>query len=1816
MQLKYLLNWLSVLLVLFCNLEASAQNYILRYVNTDSGAVTFTGNTLGLNKATGVNAPGGLGSIGAFITLNTNLAVGAYGPGTTLNWSNNSSSAVLRMPTNSTVLYAELIWAGTAELATNSPLNSSSNVLNYLNNSVQFIMPDGSTNSITPDPATASVVTNFNTGVQGATFYLRSANVTALVQSAGVGTYSVGGVPATIAASEDANNACGWTLAVVYENSSFHQRNLSLFVGQNWVNAAGGPPPVGVTGFCAPPTGPVNGYLFVSGIEGDPQNTGDKLLFGTDTNSLSVLSGPNNLPTNFFASQINYCQPDSAAWNPSITNGTLDTSGTFGFSNSIPLATSGTEPVSGGRQGWDITCVNVSSALTNGSTSAYAQFVTSGDGYSVDALALQIDVGSPVLATTQSVDKASTYIGDTLTYTVVVTNSGTADAVNLIFTDPLAFGTSFIANTFKTNGVVISGANPVTGVPINIIKQNSSLTLTYQVLVNEVPQSAKFVTAATIDFQFSGPCALSPIINGTLVNLDVNTYIPVLGVNKVASLTNVVPGAALTYAINVPNTGSTNTANSTLVDPIPAGVFYVTNTTRLNGVSIADIGGTNMPYTVQREIHSPTRPAGQINAGETAVVTFQVTISSNPPARIFNSATIFMNSSFPSSSQSADAYLPPVYSDLAAGITGNPNPVSAGSPFNLTISVTNKGPNSISDATNFVTLSLPLDSSILSPVFTPSVGTYNPLNGVWSGVTLPSNGVITLTVTGQIDPTASAGSVVSSVTVAPPPGVIDINSTNNSASFTNAVVQVADLAATINDGVTNVAPGTALTYTITAINLGPSTLNSIAVSNFVSPFLTNVTFNPNQGTYNSANGAWSGLNLASGGSVVLTMQATVLTNASGLFTNASIVFVPTGVTDPVSTNNAASDVDDALVPTDLAIFKSGPANVVAGTSYNYAITATNAGSVTASNVVVSDVLPVGVSFVSASGNGTTNAGAVIWNLGNLAVNGRSNLTLTVIAPAGGNITNVAIVTSTTPDTNSLNNTSPPVGTTVTPSADIVLLNTGPTNVVAGTLYTNTVTVTNAGPSTATNLVLVDTLPNGSQVTNLIPVLPAGGSTNFPVVLTAPGSGPLTNSASSSAGTPDPNPANNSSISLVTTISPSANLSVGKTGPSSIFAGTNFIYTISVTNLGPSTATGLLVTDSLPANLIFVSGTPVATTNAANQVIWTNVNSLAPGAITNLTLNARATSRGTVTNLATVGSATPDSILTNNVSPPVFTAVTNIPPVVVNDSGSTARNTPVTIPVLSNDSDPGGFPLAIVGVSATNGTVIVSGTNVVYTPPNALGTNNIVYTVSDGSGGTNSGLITVAVTNRPPVASNDTAVAGVGVPVTVPVLSNDSDPDGDSLTIVGVSATNGTAVISGTNVVFTPTTNLTGTVLYTISDGFGGTNSALVTVTATNTTLPADIQVFLFGPTNVTVGDGFSYTIVVTNAGPGTAVNTLAQDVLPTNLVFGSASGGGTFSNSIVTWPVIPVLTNGQATNLTLTVTPSAFGSANLDQTNNPNPFNFIQTNTASIFGYLTNIASAFSATFDPNLTNNTGTLSPLAQVQTVIVPGVFSVFISTNTYATNSSGYNLTNTIIPLGPNLFIVGTSAFNPQTGLYEETVSVTNIGTAPVHALRVYINGAGGIPVPLRSGVSLYDATGTNSLGQYVEYDPPYNSPLLSGGNVSFLLEFYVSDRRPFTNSLTAVAVLAPPAATVSGTPVSVSRLQILNGGGGPRYLVQFNTIPGRTYTILYSDDLITWTAAVPSIVASANGTQWYDGGPPETVSNPASVSRRFYQVILDP
>ncbi len=183
---------------------------------------------------------------------------------------------------------------------------------------------------------------------------------------------------------------------------------------------------------------------------------------------------------------------------------------------------------------------------------------------------------------------------------------------------------------------------------------------------------------------------------------------------------------------------------------------------------------------------------------------------------------------------------------------------------------------------------------------------------------------------------------------------------------------------------------------------------------------------------------------------------------------------------------------------------------------------------------------------------------------------------------------------------------------------------------------------------------------------------------------------------------------------------------------------------------------------------------------------------------------------------------------------------NRPPVAGGDAATTAANTAVAINVLANDFDPDGDALAVTvtaGPAHGTATVNASGT-ATYTPAAGFtGTDTFTYQITDGRGGTATASVTITVTpppNRPPVAADDTAATMAGTPVTVNVLANDGDPDGDRVTVrLAGGPSNGSAVVNADGTItYTPAAGFFGTdsVIYTVDDGRGGTAEARATFT--------------------------------------------------------------------------------------------------------------------------------------------------------------------------------------------------------------------------------------------------------------------------------------------------------------------------------------------------------------------------------------------------
>ena len=222
-----------------------------------------------------------------------------------------------------------------------------------------------------------------------------------------------------------------------------------------------------------------------------------------------------------------------------------------------------------------------------------------------------------------------------------------------------------------------------------------------------------------------------------------------------------------------------------------------------------------------------------------------------------------------------------------------------------------------------------------------------------------------------------------------------------------------------------------------------------------------------------------------------------------------------------------------------------------------------------------------------------------------------------------------------------------------------------TNVATSNL-TYTLTVTNYGPSTSSIVVVTDLLPagtvlvsnNASQgtITNVAGLVTwqVGSLTNDAIATLALGvqtslPGLITNSATVSAVTTDPNPDDNSASVVTTVIAPTADLALGLAdSPDPVLAGYNLIYTLTVSNLGPATATGVTVVDTLPPTVNFVSASPTNNYTVVGQVVtFLNLGDIGSNHQETATIKVTPTAPGTVTNSATCSSGVTDPFKANN-----------------------------------------------------------------------------------------------------------------------------------------------------------------------------------------------------------------------------------------------------------------------------------------------------------------------------------------------------------------------------------------------------------------------------------------------------------------------------------------------------------------------------------------------------------------------------------------
>jgi uncharacterized repeat protein (TIGR01451 family) len=308
---------------------------------------------------------------------------------------------------------------------------------------------------------------------------------------------------------------------------------------------------------------------------------------------------------------------------------------------------------------------------------------------------------------------------------------------------------------------------------------------------------------------------------------------------------------------------------------------------------------------------------------------------------------------------------------------------------------------------------------------------------------------------------------------------------------------------------------------------------------------------------------------------------------------------------------ASGNIDGAAnpgLPTDLVMHKTASSQIPDGGKVTYTFTVTNNGPGDSSGYTISDPLPAGLSNPTTTSTGCSIANDTVTCVSaNPLAHGQTSAPVTVTGtvpnPFVTPITNTATVTANEADPDPTNNSS---SITSTPQADLSIDKTASSlPVVPGTNETYTLTAKNNGPDTALNATVSDPLPAGlvfvsassgctfasGTVTCPVGNMAPGATKTYTVTATVPSSdtdSTITNTASISSPTPDPNPDNNHK-KLVVPLNPQSSLQITKTASApQITAGGQVMYTLVVSETGPSDAHGVKVSEVVPAGLSLVS----------------------------------------------------------------------------------------------------------------------------------------------------------------------------------------------------------------------------------------------------------------------------------------------------------------------------------------------------------------------------------------------------------------------------------------------------------------------------------------------------------------------------------------------------------------------------------------------------------------------------------------------------
>lgn len=1293
---------------------------------------------------------------------------------------------------------------------------------------------------------------------------------------------------------------------------------------------------------------------------------------------------------------------------------------------------------------------------------SYESLASGGRVYAGPQTTARVTPQFPRITTAKAaVDPAPAYIDQPFRWRVTVTNSGGSTAYGIDVTDTLPPNWEYVAGTAR---VVVSGGGAqsieptvagrlLTWSDLGSIANGESVVVTYSAVPTPavvadpgVGASVPHVNTARgtgVDASdaignatgpYSGPAATaSTRIDSADLVLDKTHVEPV------------VAGDDATWRVSVTNRGPDVAVGPFRVtDTLPAGVSLVsaTGTGWSCAASGADLDCTRL---------SPTETLAVGASLPVLSVVVQVPADTAPGTTLTNSASVTGRTHDPVLPNNTDTDTATVTASADLRIDKNHalDPIAGGS-VTWTLDVVNDGP-SVAGSGTVVTDTLPAGLTFVSAAGVDwSCGAVGQLVTCTRAQPLALGAAPQITLVADVDSSVT-GTIVNTAEVTGP--TPDPDPTNNTDTDRTPVVTNADLSIE-KTHVGDFVAGATGVYELVVVNSGPSDAAApVRITDTLPDGLTYDSSTDVEGTWTcSATGQDLTCDLSGtlpvGDRAVVRITVDIdpdLDLVRAPLTNTARVDSPT--TDPNPDNNVDSDTTNVDAVVDLAIAKTHTGTAVAGEEFDWTLTVTNNGpSSTPGQLVVTDAVPAGTSYVSASGNGwvCTEDSDLMRCVRDAALAAGDDappitVTLLVLPDSGpGTITNLADVSGPIGDPNPENNTDSDT-VTVLDRTDVAIEKdtVGSGVVAAGDTVAFDLTVTNNGPSDADAVVVRDELPPGTTPVSVTPpagegwlcatvgrevvcalaTLPAqvgpGGPTTSVIRVVArvaasvPDGTVLTNTSAVSTSTPGDDPDNNTATSTVR-VEASADLALTKTheGPEPVRAGTSTTYRIAVENLGPSDAQGpLTVTDTLPAGLSFVSAAApwvCAPSGPDPQVVVCETPDASPlvagGSAPPLDVTVAvdaAADPGTYTNTATVASTTTDPTPGNN---------TDTAQIEVAQSADLSIVKTHSEPVHVGDELT--FTLAVANAGPSQASSVV----VSDTIPDGL-----TYRSATGDGWTCA-----------------EAAAVVTCDLAAPLGPGDSAED---ITVV-------VTVEPGAY----PGVDNTATVTSVTPDPDTSDNSSTVTIEVPPL---VDLAIAKSHTGTLTVGTDATWTLEVTNAGPTDDPGPVTVvDTVPTGLRPLSATGDGwscATAAQVVTCTSDTGLAIGETRTITLTtaVDPSAFPS-------------------------VTNTATVGSPAEDRDLTNNVATdTADVEALSTLVVAkdltdqsagsGTFRIIV-TNQGPNDTTAPIVVTDTLPEGMSPVSAGGPGWacgivaSTVTCQYAETVVVDDSTSALVVRVRV--------------------------------------------------------------------------------------------------------------------------------------------------------------------